>query len=48
MTRLRSARLPTRTTACDDDREHRGLQPEEQRLDEADIAVGGVDVAQRP
>ena len=30
----------------DDDGEHRGLQPEEQRLDEADIAEGGVDIAQ--
>ena len=28
------------------DREHRGLQPEEYRLDEADIAIGRVDVAQ--
>ena len=31
----------------DHDRQHRGLQSEEQRLDEADIAVGGIDVAQR-
>ena len=30
----------------DDDGEHRGLQPEEHRLDEADIAIGRVDVAQ--
>ena len=46
MMRFFSARLPTRTTACEHDREHRGLQPEEQRRDEADIAEGGVDVAQ--
>ena len=31
----------------DYDREHRGLQAEEQRFDEADIAVGRVDVAER-
>lgn len=30
----------------DDDGEHGGFQAEEQRLDEADIAVGGVDVAE--
>ena len=30
----------------DHDREHRGLQAEEHRLDEADIAIGRVDVAQ--
>ena len=29
-----------------DDREHRGFQSKEQRLDEADLAIGGVDVAQ--
>ena len=29
------------------DREHRRLQAEEQRRDEADIAVGRIDVAQR-
>ena len=46
MIRLRSARLPTRTTRLDHDREHRGLQPEEHRLDEADIAIGRVDIAQ--
>ena len=46
MIRLRSARLPTRTTAWIDDGEHRGLQSEEQRLDEADIAIGRIDVAQ--
>src|ERR1700712_3627572 len=28
------------------DGQHRRLQPEEQRLDEADIAIGGVDIAQ--
>ena len=32
----------------DHDRQHRRLQAEEQRLDQADIAEGGVDVAQRP
>jgi hypothetical protein len=31
----------------DHDREHRGLQPEEQRLDIPDLAEGGVDDAQR-
>ena len=30
----------------DHDREHRGLQAEEQRRDEADIAAGRVDVAE--
>ena len=29
------------------DREHRRLQPEEQRRDDPDLAVGGIDVAQR-
>ena len=47
MTRFRSARLPMRTTAWMHDRQHRGLQAEEQRLDEADIAERGIDAAQR-
>jgi hypothetical protein len=31
----------------DHDGEHRGFQPEEQRLDKADIAVCRIDIAQR-
>ena len=30
----------------DHDRQHRGLQPEEQRLDEPDLAERGIDIAQ--
>jgi hypothetical protein len=30
----------------DHDRQHRGLEAKEQRLDDPDIAVGGVDIAQ--
>ena len=42
-----SERLPIRTTASRHDREHGGLESEEQRDDHRHIAVGGIDVAQR-
>ena len=48
MTRLLERAFADANHRLDHDGEHGGFQAEEQRRDEADVAVHRVDVAQRP